>query len=869
MIYARILLSFWNHFVVLATVADSLPTRIPIGALFDKNSLQAYTAFRYEIGKHNNQTTASFKFDCYAKIIDVSNSYKLTKSICANIAKGTFAFFGVANVSTMGTIDSYSRTFHMPFINPSVPLDNQATASSYTLRMRPAYHDAIIDVISFYKWRTVFYLYDTNEGLLRLPHLYHAIRKKKLKIELLVLRIVNTNNCYALLRQLDSRTVEGDKYIVLDMSSERALQAILAQIQNVGMNRATYHYLLGGLVMDELDLDDFKHGGVNITGFRLLKPDRIRHMQREWYRLNPNYWKGAGPGMKIKLDTALTMDALSVIVKGLNRLKRENHSRFQATFRKDQIHNNQGISCSDKKGHKRPVPFDYGLDIMKAFRSVSFPGMTGQVTFDDKGQRVNYSLDLLELNLDREPRKIGTWSCQDRLSVEQPVHIPEQKKDKNKTRIITSILSAPYLMLKREPEDGVPLVGNDRFEGYCAELAEMVAGIVGFDYIIRLVKDKKYGSRLDDGNWNGMVGELSRGEADLAVAPLTTTLMRERLIDFSKPFMSLGISIMIKKPEKQKPGVFSFMDPLSYEIWLYVILAYVGVSVVLFVVSRFSPYEWQIEDSVNGPTFTNDFTILNSLWFALGAIMQQGCDISPRSMSGRIVGGVWWFCTLILISSYTANLAAFLTVERMLTPIESADDLAKQTAIQYGTLSAGSTQNFFRKSEIPVYQRMWAFMQSAQPSVFVEKTALGVQKVKDSKGKYAFLLESTMNDYHNQLKPCNTMKVGGNLDSKGYGIATPLGSSLREPISVAVLQLRESGFLQKLHKKWWYDKGECGGENDGKGSKQSALTLSNVAGVFYILIGGLALAMITSVLEFVYKSRVETKRQKVEAILLF
>ena len=40
--------------------------------------------------------------------------------------------------------------------------------------------------------------------------------------------------------------------------------------------------------------------------------------------------------------------------------------------------------------------------------------------------------------------------------------------------------------------------------------------------------------------------------------------------------------------------------------------------------------------------------------------------------------------------------------------------------------------------------------------------------------------------------------------------------SLREPISVAVLQLRESGYLQKLHKKWWYDKGECGGENDAK-----------------------------------------------------
>ncbi len=65
-------------------------------------------------------------------------------------------------------------------------------------------------------------------------------------------------------------------------------------------------------------------------------------------------------------------------------------------------------------------------------------------------------------------------------------------------------------------------------------------------------------------------------------------------------------------------------------------------------------------------------------------------------MSGRIVGSAWWFFTLIIISSYTANLAAFLTVERMLTPIESADDLAKQDEIQYGTLARGSTQSFFQ-----------------------------------------------------------------------------------------------------------------------------------------------------------------------------
>jgi hypothetical protein len=36
-----------------------------------------------------------------------------------------------------------------------------------------------------------------------------------------------------------------------------------------------------------------------------------------------------------------------------------------------------------------------------------------------------------------------------------------------------------------------------------------------------------------------------------------------------------------------------------------------------------------------------------------------------------------------------------------------------------------------------------------------------------------------VNEYLNERKPCNTIKVGNNLDSKGYGVATPIGSQLR------------------------------------------------------------------------------------------
>ena len=73
---------------------------------------------------------------------------------------------------------------------------------------------------------------------------------------------------------------------------------------------------------------------------------------------------------------------------------------------------------------------------------------------------------------------------------------------------------------------------------------------------------------------------------------------------------------------------------------------------------------------------------------------------------------------------------------------------------------------------------MWNFM-SSNPDVFVDNVTAGIERVKKSKGKYAFLLESPTNEYANNKDPCDTIKVGTNLNSKGHGIATPKGSLLR------------------------------------------------------------------------------------------
>ncbi len=127
----------------------------------------------------------------------------------------------------------------------------------------------------------------------------------------------------------------------------------------------------------------------------------------------------------------------------------------------------------------------------------------------------------------------------------------------------------------------------------------------------------------------------------------------------------------------------------------------------------------------------------------------------------------------------------------MVNPIESAEDLSKQTKIKYGVVAGGSTEQFFRvcylcvcffcsskfivkffkESSIGDYQRMWKFMVN-NPDVFVKKNQEGIDRVKAE--SYAFLMESTTIEYTVQ-RECNLTQIGGLLDNKGYGIGLPEG----------------------------------------------------------------------------------------------
>ncbi|VDN53767.1 unnamed protein product [Dracunculus medinensis] len=401
------------------------------------------------------------------------------------------------------------------------------------------------------------------------------------------------------------------------------------------------------------------------------------------------------------------------------------------------------------------------------------------------------------------------------------------------------------------------------YEGYCIDLLLELSKLLRFNFTIFTVSDGTYGIEDSVGRWNGIVGALQRREADMSISAITITYSRIEVIDFTLPFMHLGISVLLAKDgeEKNRNRLFTFLEPLSFSVWISLLCAYLAVSVSMWLLAKFSSREWFNVEPINGKimvydNYKNQFNMTNSLWFAVGSLMQQGSDVIPRAAATRIVAITWWLFTLILLSSYTAQLAAFLTVERMTTTIENTADLAGQHKIKYGTLKGGSTMNFFRESKIPIYERMWSVMESNVPTVFVNSSKEGIERVKA--GNYAYIMESTMIEYYME-RDCDLQRIDALLDSKGYGIALPKGSPLRNLLSQAILKLQERTILEALKNKWWKDKRvlSCSATKE---KEISASSFENIIGIFYVLCMGVIVAFLLAVTEFFLESRNETIR---------
>lgn len=836
-----LLVTIASQSLSLVTNADASSGQIVVGALLGPDELQQELMFKTALYDINSELDSTSKSLFVPKVENLTHddSFDADWKTCNLLKLGVVAILGPMSRSASHHVQAICDSLEVP--NIEIKPDLTLRREDLAINLYPSYDvlaRAYIDLIHAWNWTSFALVYESSEAMIRLQDIFKELSGLYGKKWTIKLFQVQPKTQY---RDIFwSVKKSGENNIMLDVSRDNMFEC-LKQAQQVGLMTEKQSYLITSLDLQTIKLEDFMYGKTKMTALQLI--DRQSgQFAKVLTDLNKNAEILDSPLRfspdDILAQTALIYDAVKLLA---NAIREADSGQINAN----------SLSC-DGSGE----PWQHGSSIVNYMRTLSFDGITGRVSFDLSGRRSGITFDVVSLS-DQGLRYIGKWieNSKKSLQIEQKIFNEYfvSEIDTIDTLVVTTKRTQPYFMLKSTPNKQE---GNDQYEGYAVDLIHELSRIVGFKYRFKEVDDGKYGVEeiLPNGTvrWNGMIGEIMSGKADLAIVDLTITSSREEAVDFTLPFMNTGISILFKKPTNKATTLFSFLSPFSNDVWAYVICAYSGVSVILFIVGRLSPYEWtnpypcrQEESAV----MLNSFSLLNSFWFTIGSLMQQGSDIAPKSMATRAMAGIWYFFTLIMISSYTANLAAFLTVEKIVYPIESAKDLSEQTEIKYGCVESGTTRTFFRDSQFEIYRRISKFMDDQK--TYVTSTEEGRKRVEA--GNFAFFMESTSIEYITE-RNCNLTQIGSPLDSKNYGIATRKNATYKRPyrvlLSQAILQLQENGMLHMLKNRWWKEKhgvGSCGDDNKGGGVTE--LSLANVGGVFVVLVGGMAVATILAVVE--------------------
>ncbi|XP_038221120.1 ionotropic receptor 25a [Zerene cesonia] len=455
--------------------------------------------------------------------------------------------------------------------------------------------------------------------------------------------------------------------------------------------------------------------------------------------------------------------------------------------------------------------------------------------------------------------------------------------------------AVPWTLQKLDPETGQPMYteeGEPVYYGYCVDLIEKIAEAMGFDYEIITPKVGDFGKRLSNGTWDGVVGDLMTGETDMAIAALTMTAEREEVIDFVAPyFEQTGILIVIRKPIR-KTSLFKFMTVLRTEVWLSIVAALLLTGFMIWLLEKYSPYSARNNPDAY-PYPCREFTLKESFWFALTSFTPQGGGEAPKALSGRTLVAAYWLFVVLMLATFTANLAAFLTVERMQTPVSSLEQLARQSRINYTvvegstvhqyfinmkfaedtlyrvwkeiTLNATSDQAQYRVWDYPIREQYGHILLAINASGPVPDALTGFQQVNEhTEADFAFIHDSAEVKYE-ITRNCNLTEVGEVFAEQPYAIAVQQGSRLQEDLSRTLLDLQKERFLEQLASKYW---NETARQSCPDADESEGITLESLGGVFIATLFGLGLAMLTLAWEvFYYKRKEKNKIQALDANL--
>ncbi|XP_035699986.1 glutamate receptor ionotropic, kainate 2-like [Branchiostoma floridae] len=484
---------------------------------------------------------------------------------------------------------------------------------------------------------------------------------------------------------------------------------------------------------------------------------------------------------------------------------------------------------------------------------IEFEGYTGNVHYKNVSVstrlRNNLVMDLME-NTGSDLVKVGKWSQVDGANLTSQFNSSFFTNPVlgGKVLKIISKQRDPWVRLKQHA-DTEGLIGVERYEGFLIDMLNLMAKRLNFTFTIDVRDNITIGSQNEtDGSWDGMIGLLARHEYDLALDAVSTRSFRLQAVDFTEPIEMAGYYLIMRRPSRAAPGLLEFLNPFSYTVWVVMLCANLGVAILLAYNNCINPNEWgglakrgEVEEEEG-----KNLNFLNSLWSVWGAYVAAGPEFLPRSFAGRTLASLWFFVCLVAISSYTANLAAFLTKTNLDRQISSLQDLANSD-YRFGALERNTIVKFLMNSTDEPYKTLGRRLKRWKGEVLLDSREKLLKKAEEE--RFVFIADNE-NQFRVKEELCNLIVVGERFFRSPTALMFPRGSPFVTEFNRQILLFREEGVMDILRDRYLNVPGECStkyvAQDDGQ------LQIESFIGLFYLLLIGVALFLIVGLVEILF-----------------
>ncbi|KAM7306640.1 glutamate receptor ionotropic, kainate 2 [Ixodes scapularis] len=833
---------------------------IRVGGLFESKLYQV--VFQAAIDIVNEDSSVNLEPDILpvVDILPEDDSYEAVRDACRLLEQGVAAIFGPMSGVSSVHVSSVCDSLNVPHLETRWDPFMEDSDDSINIFPHPnVLAEAYTALMKYWEWNAVAILYDEDDAIVQLKDLLQELREDGIEVSYF---FRNSSDSF---RDVLKKIKEAEYVNIFVAIEDEDLEVFLKQAMQIEMLGEEYNYLFMSLDFHVADLSDFIYAKANITALRIVDvEDPVADIFQKKIDViealnNPSPAPAVTAGdeeddyegndddqvkfpMKLETENAMLYDAVKLFALSI------------ASWGGGKTVQLPSINCRTKNAADATRSSAL-RDIMK---KVAFDGLTGTVKFDEHGFRKDFQLYVTELGTDGL-EEIGTWSPTSGLNITKD---EEEKGDDVVLRVVV-ISSRPFVIVNND-EDGSP-----KFSGFCVDLLQELSAMLDFKYELHASYDGRYGSLQEDGQWNGMVGELTNGNADLAMADLTITEQRERVVDFTLPFMSTGLAIVTKKGEPMRPGgIWSFFLPLTREVWVYVILATTCTIFVMYIGARLSFREWTlVEDGKGEECMENRFNLFNCFLFVVTTLLHQRITLDPRAPATRVLAGFWYFFTFIILAIIVSNLCESILWEDDGPDYDTAQELLRARGFTYVVVHHGSSQKFLQDSKVPLHQRISSLVERNYRNL-PTSVGDGLQRVKDE-DKVAFVMETASAAYATQ-EDCNFSRTDPFVFHSAYGFATPRDSPYRSKLSEGILKLQENGRLQWIQQRWWNPKRFCDSEEEEDGGRDNdddvhgedhsqretveirQLHGADLAGAFAILYMGLIIAGLLAIGELFY-----------------